>query len=174
LVVSADETTPTIGISLTFTPTTCDGIRLRYEAGIALADGVAIHIGAECVWAAGRGVTGVRLNNAFLILANVAMLTVRINHTFGTTTSNSIRLGNQPRLTPTYGVPVEVDGANSTRTTRRWVARVWLDNTMLRLADITRLTVRVNYTFRATPSDCIRFGNQSRLATTYSIPISYH
>ena len=64
---------------------------------------------------------------------------------------------------------LEIDSADSTRATGRWVTRIWLLHTSLRLTNKSTTTVGVNDTFRFAARDGIRVRNQTRLTPTDGI-----
>ena len=110
-------------------------------------------------------ITRVRFLNASLVVANVTRWTIRINYTFGLTSSNSIWVGNQTRFTSANWVAAGSNSTNSSRSTRAWVTRVRSWNTFLLFTNVISGTIRVNHTFRFTSGNSVRVGNQTRFTS---------
>ena len=66
---------------------------------------------------------------------------------------------------PANSISKIVSHTSSSRTTRGWVTRVGFFNTTLAFTNVPRLTIRIKHTFRTATCDCIRFRNQSRIAS---------
>ena len=101
-----------------------------------------------------------------MVFANVAIITVRVPDTLWLTSSNGVWVGNQTRFTSANWVAAGSNSTNGSRSTRAWVTRVRSGYTFLLFANVISGTIRVNHTFGFTSSDCVRVGNQSRLAVT--------
>ena len=110
-----------------------------------------------------RRATRVWLLDTSLALANVSLLTVRVNDTFRFTSGDGVRVGDQAGLTSTDGVACPGHRALSPRATGRWVTRVGLDDTPLALANVCLLAVGVYNALRAAASDGVRLGDEARL-----------
>jgi hypothetical protein len=161
-VVGADVALATVRVSLTLSAAARDGVRLGDVVREAATDRVP-RPGDRAlgVRTAGGGKAGVRLLDTSLALADVAGATVRVPDTLRTTTSDGVRLGDETGVTPTDGVPVEVDSTACPRTTRRRIAGIRLLHTSLVCTDESLLTVWVSDTLRTTASDRVRLGDQT-------------
>ena len=104
--------------------------------------------------------------NTFMVLANVAIITVRVPDSLWLASSNSVRIRNQAFIASANCVTITIDHTVCTRSTRRWITRIWFFNTFLVLAYKTIFTIGVTNTFWTTSCDCIRLGYQTRLAST--------
>ena len=118
-----------------------------------------------------RRVTRVWLLDTSLALANVSLLTVRVNDTLGLTPRDSVGVGDEARLTSTDGVACPGHGAFGSRSTGRRVTRVWLDHTPLALANVSLLAIRVDDALRAAASDGVRLGDEARLTGTDGVAL---
>ena len=92
-------------------------------------------------------------------------MTIRISYTFRCTSSDGVRFGDQLSETPAYWVTKLVRHAHGSGATWGWVARVWLLNAPLVLADIAPLTIRVSYALWSTTSDGVRLWHKTRLTS---------
>jgi len=174
-VVVTNVSSPTVSVHLTLPLTPGDGVWHRNEAEEAAAHGVTLSVlHALSVGAAWRWLAGVRSGHTPLALTHIALLTVGVPDTLRATAGDGVRLGDQTWLTSADGVALEVDCTDSPRPTRRRVTRVWLLDTSLALANVSLLTVRVNDTFRFTPGDGVRVGDEAGLASTDGVACSCH
>lgn len=102
----------------------------------------------ESIGSTRRWIAGVRTDNTSLILADIPLVTVRVPHTFRPTSCYGVRFRYKARFTSTDRVTTKVYCTYGSWTTRRGIARVWLLNTSLVLANIALATVRINDTLR--------------------------
>ena len=104
---------------------TCDGVRLGYKARETSTDGVALLTGLT----SGAGPTGTWLAGIWslhtsLAPADLAVVTVRVDHTLRATASDGVWLGDEAGQTPTDGVALGVGGAGGPGTTGAGLAGV--------------------------------------------------
>lgn len=162
LVSLANVTGTTICIPFTFMGTASDGVRLGNVGWQASADRVATSChSALSIRTTGTWITRIRLYNTPLVLAYVTRLTVRINSALGTASSDCVRFRDQPRLTTTKWVTLEIDSADGSLAARRRVAWVRLLHTLLIFTNVSRRTVWIPDTLRSTSGDCVRIGDES-------------
>ena len=109
LVLLADVALAAVGVSLALVGAPGDGVRLGDVVRQAAADGVAVTgDSALSVWAAGRRIAGVWLDDTSLALADVSLLAIGVAHTLRPTSSDGVGLGDKSWLAATDGVAIEV------------------------------------------------------------------
>ena len=100
-----DVTPLAIGVPYALRSTGSDGVRLGNESRLTPADWVASKVDrADSSRAAGTWVARIWLLHALLVLADVPALAVRISHTLGFATRNSVRVGDQTWFASADGV----------------------------------------------------------------------
>lgn len=169
LVVSADVARAAVRVSDTFSVTASDGVRGGDVASLALADWIPIGVGAVGVWSAWAWVTRVWPNNTFLIPADKTLLAVGVSDTLRPTACDGIGFWDQTWFAAANWVASKVNCTHGSWPTWRRIARIRFFYTLLVLADVASLAIRVNDTFRFAARDCIRVGDESGLATTNGI-----
>lgn len=169
LVVPADVPRAAVRVSDTFPVTAGDGVWGGDVASLALADWIPIGIGTVGVRSTWAWIAWVWPNNAFLISANKALLAVGVSDTLRPTACDGIGFWDQTRFTAANWVASKVNCTYGSRPTWRWIARIRFFYTLLVLADVASLTIRVNDTFWFAARDGIRVGDESGLATTNGI-----
>jgi len=169
LVVPADVARAAVRVSDTLSVAASDGVRGGDVASLALADWIPIGVGAVGVWSTWAWITWVWPYNAFLIPTDKTLLAVRVSDTLRPTACDSIGFWDQTRFTAANWVASKVNCTHGSRPTWRWIARIRFFYTLLVLADVASLTIRVNDTFWFAARDCIRVGDESGLATTNGI-----
>jgi len=146
LVVGAHVATTAVRVGVALTVTSGYGVRFGDEARVTLTDRVSTLVCTESVGSTWRWITGVGTDNTSLVLAYIPLVTVRIPHTFRTTSCDGVRFRYKARFTSTNRVTTKVYCTYSSWATWRGIARVGLLHTSLVLANIALATVRVNYT----------------------------
>ena len=109
---------------------------------------------------------GVGLLHTLLTLAYVACAAICIDDTLWSTAGDGVWFGNISGKAVTDGVAEMVDLTSGPWAAGTWITRVRLWHTLLVLADITMVTVRVYLALRSTTSDGVRFWDQTRKAVT--------
>lgn len=102
-------------------------------------------------------------------MADVSRAAVAVPGTFGSTTGDGVRLGDESGFAAANGISDGVDHTESPAAARRRIARVWLFNAFLVLADVPRAAVAVPGTFRTTAGDGIRLGNKPSFASANGV-----
>lgn len=169
LVVPADVARAAVRVSDTFPVAAGDGVRGGDVASLALTDWIPIGVGTVGVWSTWAWIAWIRPNNAFLIPADKTLLAIGVSDTLRPTACDCIGFWDQTRFTAANWVASKVNCAHGARPTWRWIARIRFFYTLLVLADVASLTIRVNDTFRFAARDCIRVWDESGLATTNGI-----
>lgn len=171
VVVLADIVSPAVSVHLTLPPAAGDCVWLGYIGRQAAADGVArARDRALCVWAAGRWVTRIRFLHATVVLANIPSSTVRINGALPLASGDGVWHWNVPGEAAADGIAEVVFSALGVRSAGRRVARIRSLDTTLALANKPGLAVRIPGALWSAACDCVRFGDQARLASTNRIP----
>jgi len=128
-----------------------NSVRIRNQAFIASANCVTITIHQTvCTRSTRRWITNIQVFNTFLVLANVAIITVRVPDTLWLASSNSVRIRNQAFIASANCVTITIDHTVCTRSTRRWITKIQVFNTFLILACKTIFTIGVTVTFWST------------------------
>ena len=170
LVVLADVAGGAVWVSLALSSTPGDGVRLGNVVGEASTDGVAIRgHRALGVRPTGAWVAWVRLDHTPLALTDVTALAIGIPHALRSTASDGVRLGNETRLATTDRVSSKVDCADGSRAARAWNTGIRLLHTLLVLANVTTLAVRISYTLRFAARNSVRVGDETWFASADGI-----
>lgn len=159
-----------------FWSTANDGVGHGHQSGLASADGVSITVDfASGSRSAGARVTRVWPLNAFLALADVSLVTVVVNDTLGSASSDCVRLGNQTLLAFADGIVIGTHPARGARPAGSRIAGISLLHALLVLADIATVTVVINDTLRSTSRDGVGLGHVSGLAVAdrVSSPVDF-
>ena len=188
----------TVWVTCTLWSTASDGVRFRDQSWLTSADGVSwqqFHLNMIdwwwfllCVtssptskinctyssWSTGWWVARIWFLNTFLILADVATTTVRVNDTLRFTSRDGIRVGYQTRLTSADGITWPGYWTVCSRSTWGGVTGVRFLNTSLVLTNVSPLTIWISHTLRFTSRDGVRVWDQSRLTSTDGIASSCH
>ena len=170
--VLADEALATIIVSRTLWTTASDSIRLGDETRLAFTDGIVIRThAASGSRTTGRGMAGISLGLARVILAHVPMLAVSISGALISTSSDGIRLGNESWKAIADRVTSGVHGASGAGSTGAGFARI-MHHTSLVLALESTLTIGINDTFWPTSSDGIWLGDIAMFTMANWVSIS--
>ena len=110
--------------------------------------------------------------NTFLVLANVAILTVRVPDSLWLASSNSVRIRNQAFIASAKCGTIIMYHTVCTRSTRRWITNIQVFNTFLVLANVAIITVRVPDTLWLASSNSVRIRNQAFIASANCVTIT--
>ena len=108
----------------------------------------------------------VGLLHTLLALANVSCAAICVDDTLWSTACDGVWFGNISWEAVTNWVSKMVDLASGSWTTGTGITRVRLRHTLLVLADVTIVTVRIYLALRSTAGDGVWFWDQTRKAVT--------
>lgn len=161
-IILADIISVAITVNFAFSAAASYSIRLRHIGRQTTADRVArwqnrtLSVGAT--W---RGVTRIRFDNTFVVLANITGTTIRITFTFTLTSSNCIRHWDKTSQTTADRVTKTVFHAHCVRSARRGVTWVGALHTLVVSAHVATAAVRVGVALTVTSGYGVRFGDES-------------
>jgi len=98
-------------------------------------------------------ITWIRLHHTPLTLTHISLLTVRINNTLWSTTSDGVRLGDQSWLAGTDGIACWINITPCSWSTRIRLTRIWFGSTSEVSAHKPHPAVRIHLTLRLAASD---------------------
>ena len=98
LLALANVSCATICIDDTLWSTACDGVWFGNISGKAVTDRVSEMVDLTSgPWAAGTGITRIRLRHTLLVLTDITMVTVRVYLALGSTACDGVRFWDEAR-----------------------------------------------------------------------------